>query len=61
MTEKEKQEVKHMIDEAISTHNRNASLISMILGIIILAAFLDGFFRLAGLISPFLGLDVSIL
>ena len=34
--------IKDAIDEAMRKHNRNASLISMTLGILFLAAFTDG-------------------
>ena len=50
-----------MIDDAIRQHNRNASIISMLLGIIFLALFVDGFFRVIGMIPPFMGIDVNIL
>ncbi len=50
-----------MIDAAITQHNRNASMISMVLGILFLALFVDGFFRTIGMIPPFLGIDVSII
>ena len=55
------QQVKQMIDAAIKKHNHNATIISMILGTILIGAFLDGFFRLAGITSPFMGIDISIL
>ncbi len=50
-----------MIDDAIRQHNRNASMISMVLGIIFFALFADGFFRVIGMIPPFLGIDVNII
>ncbi len=50
-----------MIDAAIRQHNRNASMISFALGILFLALFADGFFRVIGLIPPFMGIDVNIL
>ena len=53
--------VQQMIDAAIKKHNHNATIISMILGAILIGAFLDGFFRLAGITSPFMGIDISIL
>ena len=56
-----KEECQKMIDDAIRQHNRNASIISMFLGITFLALFVDGFFRVIGMIPPFLGIDVSIL
>ena len=54
------QEVKEMIDRAITQHNRNASIISMWLGAFCLAAFTDGILRMVGEIPPFMGIDVSI-
>tara|TARA_B100001063_G_C16677386_1_gene509785 strand:- start:733 stop:978 length:246 start_codon:yes stop_codon:yes gene_type:complete len=55
------EEAQKMIDDAIRQHNRNASIISMLLGIIFLALFVDGFFRVIGMIPPFMGIDVNIL
>jgi len=49
------------IDKAMAKHNRNATLISMALGFFIMALFLDGLFRALGVISPFLGIDISIM
>ena len=54
-------EVQALIDAAITRHNRNASIISFLLGWIILALFLDGLFRLLGLIPPFMGIDINLL
>tara|TARA_B100000214_G_scaffold336708_1_gene280804 strand:+ start:402 stop:725 length:324 start_codon:yes stop_codon:yes gene_type:complete len=49
------------IDEAsMAKHNRDATIISMILGFICLALFLDGTLRLLGIIPPFLDIDISI-
>ena len=56
-----KKECQEMIDNAIRQHNRNASIISMTLGIVFLALFVDGFFRVIGMIPPFMGIDVNIL
>ena len=61
MTKMTEEKVQAMIDDAIKQHNHNATIISMIIGFAILAAFLDGFFRLAGITSPFMGIDISIL
>ena len=55
------EQCQEMIDAAIRQHNRNASIISMFLGIIFLALFVDGFFRVIGMIPPFMGIDVNIL
>ena len=54
------QQVQELIDAAMSKHNRNATLISMALGIILLALFMEGLFRVLGVIPPFLGIDISI-
>ena len=56
-----KKECQEMIDNAIRQHNRNASIISTFLGITFLALFVDGFFRVIGMIPPFMGIDVNIL
>ena len=56
-----KDEVQVMIDAAITQHNHNASIISMILGTIVLALFLDGFLRLLGIVPPFMGIDIDII
>ena len=50
------------IDEAsMAKHNREATIISMILGFTCLALFLDGLLHILGIIPPFAGLDVNIL
>ena len=49
VTQKECQE---MIDAAICRHNRNASIISMCVGWIVLALFAEGLLRLIGVIDP---------
>ena len=49
------------IDEAsMAKHNREATIISMILGFTCLALFLDGTLRLLGIIPPFMDIDISI-
>ena len=47
-------EVKEMIDAAIRRHNRNASIISMCVGWVVLALFAEGLLRLVGVIPPLL-------
>ena len=47
-------EVQEMIDAAIRRHNRNASIISMCVGWVVLALFAEGLFRLVGVIPPLL-------
>ena len=42
-------------------HNRDATVISMILGFTALALFVDGLLRLLGIIPPFMGIDIDLL
>ena len=49
-----KEEVQEMIDAAIRQHNRNASIISMCVGWVVLALFAEGLLRLVGAIPPVL-------
>ena len=49
------------IDEAsMRKHNRDATIISMILGFTCLALFVDGLLRILGIIPSFMNLDVNI-
>ena len=49
------------IDEAsMAKHNRDATVISMILGFTVLALFIDGLLRILGIIPPFMDIDVNI-
>ena len=47
-----KAECQEMIDDAIRRHNRNASIISMCVGWVVLSLFADGLLRLIGVIEP---------
>ena len=50
------------IDEAsMAKHNRDTTVLSMILGFTVLAFFVDGLLRLLGVVPPFLGIDIDIL
>ena len=49
-----KEEVQEMIDDAIRRHNRNASIISMCVGWVVLALFAEGLLRLIGIVPPLL-------
>ena len=50
------------IDEAsIAKHNREATVISMILGFTTLALFVDGLLRMLGIVPPFMEIDINIL
>nr|BAR32896.1 gp7 [uncultured Mediterranean phage uvMED] len=46
------EQVQEMIDDAIRKHNRNASIISMCVGWVVLALFAEGLLRLIGVIEP---------
>ena len=54
-------EAKKIDEESMAKHNREATVISMILGFTTLALFVDGLLRLLGIIPPFMDLDVNIL
>ena len=49
-----KEEVQEMIDDAIRRHNRNAGIISMCVGWVVLALFAEGLLRLIGIVPPLL-------
>ena len=53
-------EAQEMDRILMAKHNRTATIISMILGLICLALFLDGLLRILGIVPPFMDLDVSI-
>ncbi len=55
------EEVDEKIAAAMAKHNRNATIISMILGLTCLALFVDGLLRILGIIPPFMDLDVGII
>ena len=46
--------IQEMIDDAIRKHNRNAAIISMCVGWVVLALFAEGLLRLIGVIPPLL-------
>ena len=54
-------EARRIDDESMAKHNRDATVISMILGFTTLALFVDGLLRMLGVIPPFMHLDVNIL
>ena len=54
-------EATRIDEESMAKHNRDATVISMILGFTTLALFVDGLLRMLGIISPFMDLDVNIL
>ena len=54
-------EAKKIDEESMAKHNRDATVISMILGFTTLALFVDGLLRMLGIIPPFMDLNVNIL
>ena len=54
-------EARRIDDESMAKHNREATVISMILGFTTLALFVDGLLRMLGIIPPLMHLDVNIL
>ena len=55
------EEARRIDEESMAKHNREATIISMILGFTCLALFLDGLLRILGIIPPFMHIDVNIL
>ena len=60
--------LKAAVDEAkeidrlsMAKHNRDATIISMILGFTCLALFVDGLLRILGIIPPFMDIDVNVI
>ena len=54
-------EARRIDEESMAKHNRDATIISMILGFTTLALFVDGLLRLLGITPPFMGIDIDIL
>ena len=54
-------EARRIDEESMRKHNRDATVISMILGFTTLALFVDGLLRMLGIIPPFMHLDVNII
>ena len=54
-------EARKIDEESMAKHNRDATVLSMILGFTPLALFVDGLLRMLGIIPPFMHLDVNIL
>ena len=54
-------EATRIDEESMAKHNREATVISMILGFTTLALFVDGLLRMLGIIPPFMDHDVNIL
>ena len=54
-------EARKIDEESMAKHNRDATVISMILGFTTLALFVDGLLRLLGIIPPFMEMDINLL
>ena len=54
-------EARRIDEESMRKHNRDATVISMILGFTALSLFVDGLLRLLGIIPPFMNIDIDIL
>ena len=54
-------QAREIDEESMAKHNRDATVLSMILGFTTLALFVDGLLRMLGIIPPFMHLDVNIL
>ena len=55
------EEAKRIDEESMAKHNRDATVISMILGFTTLALFVDGLLRMLGIVPPFMEIDINIL
>jgi len=54
-------EARKIDEESMAKHNRDATVLSMILGFTALALFVDGLLRLLGVIPPFMDIDIDVL
>ena len=54
-------EARKIDEESMAKHNRDATVLSMILGFTTLPLFVDGLLIMLGIIPPFMHLDVNIL
>ena len=54
------EEAREIDRASMAKHNWDATIISMILGLIALSLFVDGLLRILGIIPPFMDLDVSV-
>ena len=54
-------EARAIDEKSMAEQNFKATIISMILGFICLALFLDGLLRILGIIPPFMDLDVNVI
>ena len=55
------EQARQIDDESMKKHNREATVICMILGFTTLALFVDGLLRMLGIIPPFMEIDINII
>ena len=55
------EQARQIDEESMRKHNREATIISMILGFTTLALFVDGLLRMLGIIPPFMDIDVNVI
>ena len=55
------EEARRIDAASMAKHNRDATVISMILGFTALSLFVDGLLRLLGIIPPFMHIDIDVL
>ena len=53
------EQARQIDEESMKKHNREATVISMILGFTTLALFVDGLLRMLGIIPPFMEIDIN--
>ena len=53
-------QAREIDEESMAKHNRDATVLSMILGFTTLALFVDGLLRMLGIIPPFMEIDINI-
>tara|TARA_B100001250_G_scaffold51407_1_gene40182 strand:- start:3894 stop:4223 length:330 start_codon:yes stop_codon:yes gene_type:complete len=54
-------EARAIDEKSMADHNFKATIISMILGFLCLALFVDGLLRILGIVPPFMDLDVNVI
>ena len=55
------EEIQDLIDDSMDRHVKTSTIISASLGFTLLALYIEGLLRLLGVITPFMGIDISLL
>ena len=55
------EEIQDLINDSMDRHVKTSTIISASLGFTLLALYIEGLLRLLGVITPFLGIDISLL